>query len=203
MSEEQMLYCLIAFILGWLVSRHMGDGFSVGAQKCIVRPQFKKKYKKKHPGTLDSDLNMLCHLTGANSLDSDPEGLNELEKKKCMAVERDGEKACQLVDPVAKTSGEESPISKVNECTFHDNCWNSPCNEILDQPSCEANKCVWAGGIQGCTLTRREQMKQGEMCAYLKGMCERHDPDNCTGQWCCNEADNSTDCSNLGDPRHF
>ena len=31
MKEEQMLYCLIAFILGWLVSRHMGNGFSVGA----------------------------------------------------------------------------------------------------------------------------------------------------------------------------
>ena len=30
MKEEQMLYCLVAFILGWLVSRHMGNGFSVG-----------------------------------------------------------------------------------------------------------------------------------------------------------------------------
>ena len=31
MSDNQMLYCLVAFILGWLVSRHMGNGFSVGA----------------------------------------------------------------------------------------------------------------------------------------------------------------------------
>ena len=30
MSDNQMLYCLIAFILGWLVYKHMGDGFSVG-----------------------------------------------------------------------------------------------------------------------------------------------------------------------------
>ena len=30
MSDNEMLYCLIAFILGWLVSRHMGNGFSVG-----------------------------------------------------------------------------------------------------------------------------------------------------------------------------
>ena len=30
MKEEEMLYCLIAFILGWLVSRQMGNGFSVG-----------------------------------------------------------------------------------------------------------------------------------------------------------------------------
>ena len=36
MSEDLMLKCLIAFILGWLVSRHMsGDGFSVGEEECI------------------------------------------------------------------------------------------------------------------------------------------------------------------------
>ena len=35
MSDNQMLYCLIAFILGWLVYRHMGDGFSVGAPRCM------------------------------------------------------------------------------------------------------------------------------------------------------------------------
>lgn len=33
MKEEEMLYCLIAFILGWLVSRQMGNGFSVGGQQ--------------------------------------------------------------------------------------------------------------------------------------------------------------------------
>ena len=32
-EDEQMLYCLIAFILGWLVSRHMGNGFSVGGSQ--------------------------------------------------------------------------------------------------------------------------------------------------------------------------
>ena len=32
MSEDLMLYCLIAFILGWLVSRHMGNGFRVGCE---------------------------------------------------------------------------------------------------------------------------------------------------------------------------
>ena len=31
MSDDQMLKCLIAFILGWLASRMMGNGFSVGA----------------------------------------------------------------------------------------------------------------------------------------------------------------------------
>lgn len=30
MSEDLILKCLIAFILGWIVSRYMGDGFSVG-----------------------------------------------------------------------------------------------------------------------------------------------------------------------------
>ena len=36
MNEEQMLYCLIAFILGWLVSRHMGNGFSDDDDKACV-----------------------------------------------------------------------------------------------------------------------------------------------------------------------
>lgn len=30
MSDNEMLYCLIAFILGWLTSRMMGNGFRVG-----------------------------------------------------------------------------------------------------------------------------------------------------------------------------
>ena len=33
MSEDLMLKCLIAFILGWLVSRMMGNGFQVGCQE--------------------------------------------------------------------------------------------------------------------------------------------------------------------------
>ena len=32
MNEDSMLYCLIAFILGWFLSRHIGNGFSVGGQ---------------------------------------------------------------------------------------------------------------------------------------------------------------------------
>lgn len=33
MSDDQMLICLIAFVLGWIVSRHMGNGFSVGGER--------------------------------------------------------------------------------------------------------------------------------------------------------------------------
>ena len=33
MSDNEMLYCLIAFILGWLASRMMGNGFSVGGDQ--------------------------------------------------------------------------------------------------------------------------------------------------------------------------
>ena len=32
MSKNDMIQCLIAFILGWLIARMMGNGFSVGAQ---------------------------------------------------------------------------------------------------------------------------------------------------------------------------
>ena len=30
MSEDDMIKCIICFILGWLISRMMGNGFSVG-----------------------------------------------------------------------------------------------------------------------------------------------------------------------------
>ena len=43
MSDNEMLYCLVAFILGWLTSRMMGNGFSIGGDKklegrCIPDP---------------------------------------------------------------------------------------------------------------------------------------------------------------------
>ena len=33
MSDKQLMYCIIAFILGWLVSIYMGDGFCISAQQ--------------------------------------------------------------------------------------------------------------------------------------------------------------------------
>ena len=34
-----MLYCLLAFILGWLAARIMGNGFSVGGEDVITEGQ--------------------------------------------------------------------------------------------------------------------------------------------------------------------
>ena len=44
MSDDLMLKCLIAFILGWLLSRMMGDGFSVGA---TYSPEISSEMEKK------------------------------------------------------------------------------------------------------------------------------------------------------------
>ena len=38
MSEDLMLKCLICFILGWLVSRMMGNGFSVSCSSVNSEP---------------------------------------------------------------------------------------------------------------------------------------------------------------------
>ena len=47
MSDNEMLYCLIAFILGWLASRMMGNGFSVGGQMPDrERYRLNREYKK-------------------------------------------------------------------------------------------------------------------------------------------------------------
>jgi hypothetical protein len=64
MNEEQMLMCLIAFILGYLVSRHMGSGFRVGG-RALSLPQTCKT-----PTALKNQLNQImagvdeiCHAT--------------------------------------------------------------------------------------------------------------------------------------------
>ena len=36
MREDLMLKCLIAFILGWFLSRQMGNGFRVGAERGLI-----------------------------------------------------------------------------------------------------------------------------------------------------------------------
>ena len=36
-GENEMLYCLIAFILGWLVARQMGNGFTTGGMSIGAR----------------------------------------------------------------------------------------------------------------------------------------------------------------------
>ena len=51
MSDDQMLKCLIAFVLGWIVSRHMGNGFSVGA----VEQADEEVCKDKDKESCDSD----------------------------------------------------------------------------------------------------------------------------------------------------
>ena len=42
MSDNDILYCLIAFILGYVLCKQMGNGFSVGAhEKCAPRTEKK------------------------------------------------------------------------------------------------------------------------------------------------------------------
>ena len=40
MTDNEMLYCLVAFILGWFVSRQMGNGFRVGAMRECNRDNY-------------------------------------------------------------------------------------------------------------------------------------------------------------------
>ena len=49
MSEDLMLKCLICFILGWVSSRMMGNGFTVGGQD-----KNKEKVKKEHDNCVQS-----------------------------------------------------------------------------------------------------------------------------------------------------
>ena len=50
MSDDEMIKCLIAFILGWIMSRMMGNGFSVGAQKCVEKKCLDNEVKEDGAG---------------------------------------------------------------------------------------------------------------------------------------------------------
>ena len=68
MGEDLMLKCLIAFILGWLVSRMMGNGFSVGGQVDIntCKLQLLSKTQSKDP-----DINKYTTCAYSNLNDND------------------------------------------------------------------------------------------------------------------------------------
>ena len=66
MSEELMLKCLIAFILGWLASRMMGNGFSVGIYCGGKSKQDEAdKYCKTIEDTSDFRYNKLDYYCGS------------------------------------------------------------------------------------------------------------------------------------------
>lgn len=72
MSEDLIIKCLIAFIIGWLVSRMMGNGFSVGIQQM---------------NDDNCDNNNECWTNYNNCPYFDDEGITlspELAKLKCM-----------------------------------------------------------------------------------------------------------------------
>ena len=82
MSDNEMLYCLVAFILGWLVSRQMGDGFSVGGlddENNVhvvfrnVYKNFSKRAQKELEKDIDSCINS-CNSARKDKTCTKPEG---------------------------------------------------------------------------------------------------------------------------------
>ena len=55
MGEDEMIYLLISFILGWIIARMMGEGFSVGAKKK------KHMHCKKHRHNCKQRCNADCN----------------------------------------------------------------------------------------------------------------------------------------------
>ena len=55
MSEQLMLYCILCFILGWILCKHIGNGFSVGVTvegtPCKVKGYWNHKDAGKWPVT--------------------------------------------------------------------------------------------------------------------------------------------------------
>ena len=60
MSDKDLLYCLVAFILGWLTSRMMGNGFSVGGEISCTGQTLPKRMKV--PGIFEGVFNNCTDL---------------------------------------------------------------------------------------------------------------------------------------------
>ena len=104
MSEE-LIKCLIAFILGWIASRMMGNGFSVGA-RVICAP--KDEYIKANPSISRSDLIGFCSYDGPNSKDTKTKTLNEDEKTECIKEKKyNGTQVCELVSVFKPTNNRQ------------------------------------------------------------------------------------------------
>ena len=85
MSDDLMLKCLIVFILGYFISRHMGDGFSVGG---IVLADESELYKD---CMSDNDCKdpYICNWIGSTG----PEHCMRCEGEHCSIT---AEKSCYL-----------------------------------------------------------------------------------------------------------
>ena len=62
MSKDLMLKCLIAFILGWLLCRMMGNGFSVGASSTEPRLDDLNKKIESLDNRLDDKINNIRRI---------------------------------------------------------------------------------------------------------------------------------------------
>ena len=89
MLDNYIICYLIAFILGWFLSRHMGDGFSVGAQEgCTYNSDFlTSDYFVKDTKYYVDDLATVCNLSGPMDTDNDSSHLSDAEKSKCDKTE--------------------------------------------------------------------------------------------------------------------
>ena len=99
MSDNQMLYCLIAFILGWFVSRHMGNGFRVG---CVNMKDFYESTKK----TVSPKLEELGEKMGKLGKDMKKEISSQ---KKLLQL-------CQCTNALNEHCSSENTLSTLSTC---------------------------------------------------------------------------------------
>ena len=89
MSKDLMLKCLIAFILGWLLCRMMGNGFSVGASSTEPRlDDLNQKFEAKIDKMKDDLQTKLVY----NKQDSDDKinNINNKLESLIMAMTKNG-----------------------------------------------------------------------------------------------------------------
>ena len=205
MSEDLMLKCLIAFILGWFVSRMMGNGFSVGGvpegetkicinectRLCNIRGDNDCFKNCSNNCKADQYFYQLFNEEGkCNNGDyyetqicKDPKGCATC--KECISYNLDHTQACWC-------KSNNNPGHVTNELDPNTNC--TTCKDPLLEPSTDCTKCK-----------NPEHKKFGNKCICNKNRGDHYDLNDCTQ--CKNKLydpdSNCLQCKNRNLDRHY
>ena len=111
MSKQEFLNCLIAFVLGWLLSHMMGDGFSVGGDGyCEIKDDHPYKVAK------ETENNKKKETRAANIASN-----HMIQALSSLRRSRDAEKGPEVSTPEKKQPKTELAAKSKNlKATVHD-----------------------------------------------------------------------------------
>ena len=190
MSEQKMLYCLIAFILGWLVSKYMGDGFRVGGVGDNICLSGKCSYGPLCSNLRDCDKNSsYCICPDENKTHCDPKG-----KGKCPPITCSNSNDCKL-----DTSKGQPPPQGGDSAPSSSNDSSPPSSPVSESKSNSKTNCenISCGGKKFGSGTNNKGIDVSGKSVCPWNVCPKGAPYvNLKGGGCAKNPHDFPDCCN-------